>query len=547
MFRKNDDHLQDDLFSHYHTMRPSVAKLLNKTWAPVFYEQVFCKINEDLFAPMYSLDNGRPNTPVNILMSLEILKHMFGYNDQELLEQFYFNFQVNYALGIRNLGEIYLAERTLYEFRERVYKHILEYPEQDEVIFKQFEILTQNFIKQSGIKTDDQRMDSTLISPNIKKAGRLSLAYDVLVQAVRAIPSNMLNNDLQQVLGDSFKTDLLYKTHNQELDSRFQKVLDLMQEVENLVDKNRDLASTQEIMLVKRFLSEQANYDEQQGKWQSKDSKDIDTNSLQSAYDPDATFRNKAGKNHSGYVLNLSETCAKDNPVQLITDFTLQPNNKSDVNMARERLPQIKENTDIDNLYVDGAYYGKEIIEQANELGINLHYTDMTGRKAPTDKLPTTCFKFNDEMEVLSCPQGKKPLRSDYNPKTKISSSHFSHENCKDCPNFGICPVKSQKKNRVLRISLKTIMADQTRKQITNKDIKRENTSYRAGIEGTNSALKRGEDMNKLNVRGLVKCYLVSAYKVIARNTKQFSRFALGKFKKPNPGLTPGILCPNPS
>ncbi|HBQ85262.1 MAG TPA: DDE transposase, partial [Syntrophomonas sp.] len=86
-------------------MRPSVAKLLNKTWAPVFYEQVFCKINEDLFAPMYSLDNGRPNTPVNILMSLEILKHMFGYNDQELLEQFYFNFQVNYALGIRNLGE----------------------------------------------------------------------------------------------------------------------------------------------------------------------------------------------------------------------------------------------------------------------------------------------------------------------------------------------------------------------------------------------------------------------------------------------------------
>jgi hypothetical protein len=52
---------------------------------------------------------------------------MFGYNDQELLEQFYFNFQVNYALGIRNLGEIYLAERTLYEFRERVYKHILEY------------------------------------------------------------------------------------------------------------------------------------------------------------------------------------------------------------------------------------------------------------------------------------------------------------------------------------------------------------------------------------------------------------------------------------
>jgi hypothetical protein len=185
MFRKNDSHYQDELFSHYQSMRPSVAKLLNKTWAPVFYEHVFCKINEDLFAPMYCLDTGRPNVPVNILMSLEIIKNMFGYTDQELIEQFYFNFQVNYALGIRNLGEVYLAERTLYEFRERVYRHILEYPEQDEVIFQQFEILTKNFIEQAGIKTDDQRMDSTLISPNIKKAGRLSLALDVLVQAVR--------------------------------------------------------------------------------------------------------------------------------------------------------------------------------------------------------------------------------------------------------------------------------------------------------------------------------------------------------------------------
>jgi hypothetical protein len=100
---------------------------------------------------MYCLDTGRPNVPVNILMSLEIIKNMFGYTDQELIEQFYFNFQVNYALGIRNLGEVYLAERTLYEFRERVYRHILEYPEQDEVIFQQFEI-NQEFYRTSRDK-----------------------------------------------------------------------------------------------------------------------------------------------------------------------------------------------------------------------------------------------------------------------------------------------------------------------------------------------------------------------------------------------------------
>lgn len=351
----------------------------------------------------------------------------------------------------------------------------------------------------------------------------------------------------KQVLEDSFKTDLLYKNRNQELDSRFQRVLDLMQAIEILAVKNPELVAFNEILLVNRFLNEQAIYEEQQKKWQSKANKDIDSSSLQLAYDRDVTYRNKAGKHHSAYVLNLSETCSKENPVQFITDFTLQPNNKSDVNIARERTSKIKGNTDVSDLYVDGGYYSKDLIEDANKLGISLHYTDMTGRKAPSNKMSISSFHFNEQMEVLSCPQGKVPLRSTYNAKNKTRSSHFSHDDCKDWPYFDICPVKSQKKNRVLRVNGKTIVADQTRQQIMNKEIKRENTSYRAAIEGTNSALKRGEDMEKLNVRGILKSHIVSGYKVIARNTKQFSRFAMGKIKNPKPKLEPGIVCSNPS
>lgn len=175
MFRTNDTHLQEDLFNHYRTMKPSIVKMLAKSWAPVFYEEVFCKIDETIFAPLYCLDNGRPNTPVNILLSLEIIKHQFGFTDEEILEQFYFNFQILYALGIRNLGEVYIAERTIYEFRERIYSYILERPDQEDILFKQFEILTSNFIEKAGIKTNEQRMDSTLVSPNIKKADRKSV------------------------------------------------------------------------------------------------------------------------------------------------------------------------------------------------------------------------------------------------------------------------------------------------------------------------------------------------------------------------------------
>lgn len=33
MFRTNNTHLQDDLFNHYQTMKPSIAKMLEKSWA----------------------------------------------------------------------------------------------------------------------------------------------------------------------------------------------------------------------------------------------------------------------------------------------------------------------------------------------------------------------------------------------------------------------------------------------------------------------------------------------------------------------------------
>jgi hypothetical protein len=55
---------------------------------------------------------------VNILLFLEFIKHMKDYTDEGILEQFRFNYQVVYAVGLRNLGERYLAARTIYELRQ---------------------------------------------------------------------------------------------------------------------------------------------------------------------------------------------------------------------------------------------------------------------------------------------------------------------------------------------------------------------------------------------------------------------------------------------
>lgn len=62
---------------------------------------------------------------------------------------------------------------------------------------------------------------------------------------------------------------------------------------------------------------------------------------------------------------------------------------------------------------------------------------------------------------------------------------------------------------------------------------RQQNTSVRAAIEGTNSALKRAHGLGKLRVRGQAKCTIVVGYKVIAHNFKMFARHMIEQAKNP--------------
>ncbi len=72
-------------------------------------------------------------------------------------------------------------------------------------------------------------MDSTQIMSNIRRAGRLALSFDVLKQALKACPVDLLTPDLLEVLEPSFKNNLLYKVKSREVPSRLQEMLGLVQ------------------------------------------------------------------------------------------------------------------------------------------------------------------------------------------------------------------------------------------------------------------------------------------------------------------------------
>lgn len=532
MFKENKDYHQNQLFNSLSGMDTRLKDKLEKSWAGPFFHHVFCQIDEKLFAPLYSSDNGRPNFPVNIFVGLDIIKNLRDYTDEVLFEEYAYNYQISYALGLQTLGQLYFAPRTFYDFRARLYHYTINHPQEADIIFGQFEKLTNHFIKAAKLNTDEQRMDSTLIMANIKRAGRLALAYDVLIKGIKASPAELLSASLKEVLEAGYKNKILYKLKNTEVPSRLEMLLNLCAELLKLVKDNEKLSTEPDIKLVERFLTEQANFDKERKVWVPKDDKDILASSLQSAHDTDATFRKKAGKGHTGYVANIAETCSEENPVQVVTDFQVEPNITSDIEMAEKALPDLVNKTGLKELYTDGGYYGEDVVNKAQELGVEVHYTDMTGKKPSGTRLPYNAFRIKENKKIELCPENHAPLRFGFNPKNGLLNAHFNREICEQCPQKELCPVKFQKKDTVLYVSQKALIAEDTRHKMQQPDELKTNTSKRAAIEGTNSALKRSRGAGKLNVRGLAKCQLVMGLKLIAHNFHQIVRYFQGAIRK---------------
>ena len=197
MFKKNTKHQQPALISAASELPEKQLKLLKGSWANSFYHEFFCRIDEEIFAVLYSSEPSRPNVPVNVMVGLEVLKAGFGWSDEELYENYCFNLQVRYALGYDRLGDGDFAIRTLYYFRERLSKHHLE--SGVNLLEQAFEQVTDAQIRDLQVRTGMQRMDSTQIASNIVDASRLQL----LVEALQRVHRILREAD-QQRLAESF-------------------------------------------------------------------------------------------------------------------------------------------------------------------------------------------------------------------------------------------------------------------------------------------------------------------------------------------------------
>lgn len=533
MFCKNNTQqfsLNDPLI----TMPKYLKEILAKGWAHLFQEYIFPNINEERFSVLYS-DNPatRPNSPVNILIALLILKELFNHTDEELIGSLHFDMRYQYAVRTTSFERQPVSVNTLYNFRKRLY----DYEQATGIDLLQQEVEEQAKLIAKYLEVDSKkvRMDSFMVSSSSKKLSRIELIYTVNARVVKSldkIDPKIIPSECKAYLEKGHKNATVYRTRDQEAESKLEFLLRHSQDLYNAgLKAGEHVTTTEEFQHLERMLKEQLKQDEA-GKQIPKKGSEISSESLQNPTDPDATYRKKYGDN-IGYVANVVEAMDDENSV--IIHYDLKPNTYSDSAFADdviEKLTQeLHEEENRRQVLIDGAYYEQEKAEKASDKGIDLIPGELVGRKPNEEKISYAQFSVNeDENRVEQCPSGKTPIDSSYNEKNNSYTAKFDKEHCNNCSKRKNCPVKDQKKNTVVRFTKKRYKTDQQRIRMKEQEYI-ELTNQRAGVEGIPSVFRRTYAIDHMPVRGLVRSKFWFGAKILAYNTKKLLKkgLSLGK------------------
>jgi hypothetical protein len=136
---------------------------LKNSWAQLFCVEMLPILlkSEDHFSILYGT-TGRPNFSVARMLGLCLLQKLYTLSDQQGLDSVGFDIRWRYALDAGD-EDGYLSRLSLVEFRRRL---AAKDPDM-KIVGSRFDKISKTAIKQLGICTSNQRVDSTHIVSNI--------------------------------------------------------------------------------------------------------------------------------------------------------------------------------------------------------------------------------------------------------------------------------------------------------------------------------------------------------------------------------------------
>jgi hypothetical protein len=508
---------QMNLLDPINNLTDRERKILKNTWAEEFSNKIFPLINESRFSVLYSENHAsRPNNPVNVNIGLLMLKEIFDQSDEDAIHSLLFDFRYQYALHTTSYEEQPISKNSLSNFRTAVYRYNEEHDV--DIIQEEIEEHAKEFSKLLKIEGRTVRMDSLMISSSCKKLTRLEIIYSCvsrLIEEIGKVDGAELPERFKLYLEEGHRNDTIYRSKDKDLDTKLTTLTVDAIELYYLCQWS-PAANTEEFNILSRMLGEQTKHVE--GKVELKPSKEISPDSIQNPTDPDATYRRKGTKDHTGYVANVAENF--NDKDRIITHYDLQQNTYSDQAFSEDIINKMGQQDKTTKILVDGAYYSEVLSRKAEVNNIELIPTNLVGRSASAEKSGYEKFKIDEITHtVKSCPMDHAPSDSKY--KREVYRSHFPLELCDTCPHRPNCPVTRQKKQYLLEVSETRLHSAVLKAKMGTSEYQKI-ASKRAGIEGIPSTLRRKYDVDYLPVRGKVRSKVWLGFKIGAINCKRY-------------------------
>lgn len=489
--------------------------LLGNSREKWFYNLILRNINEDNFKPLYSKKASRPNVAVNILVSALILKEHKRISFDELMESVMFDLRYKVALGLDNIDEVPFSRGTLFNFQNRILDHELQTG--INLVEQVFDNLTAQQIKQLSLKTDIQRTDSTLISSNIRKYSRVQLLIEVLIRLER-----ILDETDKQLIGEQLGAYLetgsgkyVYGLKSDDLPRELEKLGKVYLAVHTEINGDEKYRCKKEYVNFERVFKE--HFVVVDHEISSRPTEELNSGMLQSPDDQDATYRKKKEQQSKGFTVNGTETANPDNPVQLITDIAVSPNNIDDTQILNSRIDKIVGKTpELNEIHTDGGYGSEDNDKKLEDLKITQITTAVRGRESEIEK---RIEQIGQEPDVytVGCP-GQTATSTPTKQRYKV---RFDLDTCKDCPLMENCQIFKNKGRYYFKHE--DYLLGKRNSNIGN--IPKERRKIRPNVEALMKEFKTRTRNGKTKVRGLFKTSLFAFNTGIAINFGRIFRY----------------------
>ena len=451
----------------------------------------FSFINE-LLAPTYCKNFGRPAKEPEMMCKLLILQHLYNLSDERVIEEANLNLAYMYFLGL-NPEDSLPNKSLLAKFR----CHRLEDISLDEIITE----VVRQCVAKGIIKGTSISIDATHIEANTVK----KTPERLMKQLARKIIKTYEDETDSKL--DSIEAAPEYKEiedHNEAKEVMKAYLDDVIEQIESKSSKNTP-ATVNMIKKAKKIVE---------------DPKFIEQKGVRSIIDEDARVGRKSKKqSFYGYKTEFVMTADE----RIITSVITADGAYVDGSLAKKMFDQtIKSGLEIKEVYGDKAYFRKPILDTVKGLKADAYIPI----SQCSYKIDESKFSYNKDSDEWFCSEGnitvnkKKYIEERKNGIYEGYKYYFEIKKCKVCPKRETCTRKSARK--ILAIGLNTTeFYEISQKQKEEEFL--EKYKKRASIEGKNAELKRFHGLSRARGYGLLSVSKQSKLTAIAVNIKRIS------------------------